>query len=400
MKKFALLAALLSTLGLSSSSFGGVSCSVPFNLQNGTVADATQVMANYNAIIACLGNAAAAGANGDITSLNALNPPLPPNAGGTQSYTGGGSTGTANAQVVNPTIPANFSLVLGRQVTFLVGQGNTGPTTLNIAGTGAVPVFRRTQLGTSPMVGGELITGQAATVVYDGTRYQFLSGDTLVGQIMDWPGVTAPPGWALLDGSCQDRATFADLFSVIGTAYDPGGLCSGTQFALPDGRGRVLVGRDNMGGGAVGRLTLPTCNGTVLGGAGCGAQTFTLASGNLPTTSVTGGSVSFTSASISVSLSGGSTTTTGAHTHTFGGGVTNTYALTGSNVLSTASNNAQGASAAMDSAGDHSHGLNGTGSFNQNLLSPTYTAGSIGSATPTAVPNIPPLQVVNKIIKY
>ena len=50
----------------------GVSCSVPFNLQNGTTADATQVMANYNALIACLANAAAAGANNDITSLLAL----------------------------------------------------------------------------------------------------------------------------------------------------------------------------------------------------------------------------------------------------------------------------------------------------------------------------------------
>lgn len=50
----------------------GVPCTVPFNLLNGTVADATQVMANYNAIITCLGSAAASGVNSDITSLTTV----------------------------------------------------------------------------------------------------------------------------------------------------------------------------------------------------------------------------------------------------------------------------------------------------------------------------------------
>ena len=40
----------------------GVSCTLPFVLTNGTIADATQVMANYNALVTCLGSAAAAGA--------------------------------------------------------------------------------------------------------------------------------------------------------------------------------------------------------------------------------------------------------------------------------------------------------------------------------------------------
>lgn len=50
----------------------GVPCSLPFDLLNGTVADATQVMANYNAIITCLLSAAASGVNSDITSLTAV----------------------------------------------------------------------------------------------------------------------------------------------------------------------------------------------------------------------------------------------------------------------------------------------------------------------------------------
>ena len=50
----------------------GVSCSVPFTFVPGALADANQVNANYAAIIACLLNAAGAGANNDITALNAL----------------------------------------------------------------------------------------------------------------------------------------------------------------------------------------------------------------------------------------------------------------------------------------------------------------------------------------
>jgi hypothetical protein len=54
-----------------------VTITVPFNLSNGTTADATQVMANFNAILAGLTvQAASAGANTDITSLGALVTPI------------------------------------------------------------------------------------------------------------------------------------------------------------------------------------------------------------------------------------------------------------------------------------------------------------------------------------
>lgn len=69
-----------------------VSCSVPFNLTNGTTADASQVMANYNAIIACLANAAAAGANTDITALLGLTTPISPTQGGSSVFIGGAAT--------------------------------------------------------------------------------------------------------------------------------------------------------------------------------------------------------------------------------------------------------------------------------------------------------------------
>jgi hypothetical protein len=57
-------------------------------LTNGTIADATQVMANYNALTSCLANAAAAGNNTDITSLGGLTTPISPTQGGNSSLCG------------------------------------------------------------------------------------------------------------------------------------------------------------------------------------------------------------------------------------------------------------------------------------------------------------------------
>ena len=61
---------------------------LPFNLQNGQTADATQVMANFNEIVNDTNsNAAAAGANSDITSLSGLTTPLSVTQGGSGSAT-------------------------------------------------------------------------------------------------------------------------------------------------------------------------------------------------------------------------------------------------------------------------------------------------------------------------
>ena len=49
----------------------------------------------------------------------------------------------------------------------------------------------------------------------------------------------APTGWLYCDGSAVSRATYATLFSVIGTHYGAGDGV--TTFNLPDCRGRVLV---------------------------------------------------------------------------------------------------------------------------------------------------------------
>lgn len=94
-------------------------------------------------------------------------------------------------------------------------------------------------------------------------------------------GGTVPAGWLLCDGSAVSRATYASLFSAIGTTHGVGDGSS--TFNLPDSRGRTVIGRDDMGGSAANRITAAVCGitGTTLGAAG-GAQSITLTTSQLP----------------------------------------------------------------------------------------------------------------------
>ena len=101
---YAVLPALLLLVGAAVAQIVG---SLPFNLQNNTPADATQVMANFNAIVSGTNaNGAKNGVNTDITQLSALSTPLTRAQGGTQTHiataTAGGS---ANAQTIAATSP-------------------------------------------------------------------------------------------------------------------------------------------------------------------------------------------------------------------------------------------------------------------------------------------------------
>lgn len=83
-----------------------------------------------------------------------------------------------------------------------------------------------------------------------------------------------PPGWLLCDGSAVSRTTYSRLWAAIGTTYGSGD--GSTTFHLPDFRGRVPVGKDDMGGTASGRVTsgVSGIDGAVLGATG-GSQNST-----------------------------------------------------------------------------------------------------------------------------
>jgi len=99
------------------------------------------------------------------------------------------------------------------------------------------------------------------------------------GCIMPYAGATAPEGWLLCHGQAVSRSAYADLFAAIGTAHGAGD--GSTTFNLPDLRGRVVAGKDDMGGADAGRLAGGIAARTTLGGAG-GAATHMLSTGEMP----------------------------------------------------------------------------------------------------------------------
>lgn len=101
------------------------------------------------------------------------------------------------------------------------------------------------------------------------------------GVINQFAGTSAPSGWLFCAGQAISRTTYSALFAVIGTAYGVGDGFS--TFNVPDLRGRVPAGVDNMGGTAANRLTNQPggVSGTTLGAAG-GAETHQLTIAEMP----------------------------------------------------------------------------------------------------------------------
>jgi microcystin-dependent protein len=99
---------------------------------------------------------------------------------------------------------------------------------------------------------------------------------------MPYAGATAPSGWVFAYGQeVSSLATYKNLYAAIGTTYcttDHGtaneagagsnlAICASNFFRIPDMRGRVISGKDNMGGVAKGRL-VSNITGSTLGAAG------------------------------------------------------------------------------------------------------------------------------------
>ena len=301
-----------------------ITCVLPFTLTNGTIADATQVMANYNALVTCFTLTASAGANNDITSITGLTTPLAPTFGGTPVYVGGTTTGAANAQVLATVVPSNFALTNNLRVTFQCGFTNTNTWTLNVNSTGVKNVFRKTQLGISAAVGGECITGHPTTVVWDGTEYVIDGPIRVVGAIVDYGGSTAPPGALLTDGSAIARTgQFADLFTVIGTNFGVGNGV--TTYNVPDTRGRAIAGIDTNQGGFANRVTnaISGITATTLGAVG-GDQSLQAHSHT-----ITDPAHTHTATTTADVVAGGAGSATGANFSLTTGTVTVNAALTG-----------------------------------------------------------------------
>ena len=118
------------------------------------------------------------------------------------------------------------------------------------------------------------------------------------GTVQAFAGEIIPDGWMLCDGSAISRTDYHDLFEVIGEKYGTG---DGTftmewsdtngdgnmqqdeftnipsTFNIPDLRGRVIIGPDNMGGNNAG--VVQNLNDVGVSG---GSETHTLTEAEMP----------------------------------------------------------------------------------------------------------------------
>jgi microcystin-dependent protein len=90
-----------------------------------------------------------------------------------------------------------------------------------------------------------------------------------LGEIRVFGGNFAPLGWAYCSGQILLISQNSALFTLIGTTYGGNGT---TTFALPDLRGRVVVGQGDG----------PSTSARVVGEAG-GTETVTLTANQMPT---------------------------------------------------------------------------------------------------------------------
>ncbi|WP_200840583.1 phage tail protein [Geminicoccus flavidas] len=105
--------------------------------------------------------------------------------------------------------------------------------------------------------------------------------DGLRGVCFPFGGVVAPPGFLMCSGQAVSRTDYAALYSLLGTRFGAGN--GSTTFNVPDLRGRVPVGLDNMGGTNANRVTEAASgiDSLTIGATG-GAQTHTLTTAQMP----------------------------------------------------------------------------------------------------------------------
>ena len=219
-----------------------------------------------------------------------------------------------------------------------------------------------------PYVGGSLAIGAMISGgVYTFTYYAsgdcwLLSGGPPIGKFIgegfEWHSDTLPPLSLWCNGQAVSRTTYAALFAVIGTTWGAGD--GSTTFNVPDDRGRVSAGQDDMGGvSSAGRLPAGITggvDGSAIGNVG-GAASHTITSAQAGQKAITDAPLTVTDPGhahterIGSAGSGGSnavqgTTSAASNTSTINTtstdftGITAKFSLTGSDA-SAAHNNTQ-----------------------------------------------------------
>ncbi|WGR67838.1 MULTISPECIES: tail fiber protein [unclassified Bradyrhizobium] len=181
---------------------------------------------------------------------------------------------------------------LANQVIAFTPHTTCGATvTLSVDGLGAKPLRSAPNV---ELAAGHLVQGTPYVAIYNnGDGVFYLQGfygnpyNTPIGGVLPYTGTSAPnSSFVLPYGQAISRTTYSTYFGIVGTTY--GGGDGSTTFNIIDLRGRVVAGKDDMGGVAANRLTAAgAVTGTTLGYAG-GAELHTLSASQLPTINSSG----------------------------------------------------------------------------------------------------------------
>lgn len=190
--------------------------------------------------------------------------------------------------------PSGFTAVLANASDIRGAQGPSGAgtgdmlSTQNLNDVSSKPTafnnIKQTATTTSSGVA-EVATVAEAVAMVDNDKMitpALMSYFIPIGTVHDFVGPSAPTGWIFPYGQLLSRTTYSALFNLIGTTYGVGD--GSTTFNAPDLRGRVVAGKDDMGGsGSANRLTNQTggLDGDVLGATG-GTETHTLLETQIP----------------------------------------------------------------------------------------------------------------------
>jgi microcystin-dependent protein len=216
------------------------------------------------------------------------------------------TSGTSTAYTVSSyQVFETLSLLNGQVIAFVPHATNGAAVTFNVDGLGAKPLRSAPN---AELAVGVLVQGTPYACTYnhaDGAFYLHgLFGNPYnvpIGSCIDFFGTTAPnSAFVLAYGQAISRATYSTLFALFGTTYGAGD--GSATFNIPDLRGRVVAGKDDMGGSAASRLTSSYFGSSAasLGAVG-GAESLALTLAQIPT-----GITAATTASIPLSVTSSS----------------------------------------------------------------------------------------------